>query len=115
MSSQQALSSTVPPPPADLPTSSHRLKSLSVIGGFLDGARFEFAEGLNCLIGGRGTGKTTALELVRYVLDDLPGREEDAAERKRIESLVEKNLAGGQVEPEVETKDGFAYRQAQLR
>ena len=43
----------------------HRLKSISVLGGFLDGVRLELADGLNCLIGARGTGKTTALELVR--------------------------------------------------
>ena len=41
----------------------HRLKSISVIGGFLDGVRLSLADGLNCIIGARGTGKTTALEL----------------------------------------------------
>ena len=50
-----------------LPTANfHRLRFLSVIGGFLDGQTFEFSAGLNCLIGARGTGKTTALELIRY-------------------------------------------------
>jgi len=44
----------------------HRLKTISVIGGFLDGVRLDLADGLNCIIGARGTGKTTALELVRY-------------------------------------------------
>ena len=43
----------------------HRLRFLSVIGGFLDGQTLEFSSGLNCLIGARGTGKTTALELIR--------------------------------------------------
>jgi ABC-type uncharacterized transport system ATPase subunit len=42
----------------------HRLKSLSVVGGFLDGMNIEFSDGLNCLIGHRGTGKTTVLEFV---------------------------------------------------
>jgi len=41
---------------------SHRLKSLAVIGGFLDGQTFELADGINCIIGARGTGKTTVLE-----------------------------------------------------
>jgi len=89
--------------------SAHRLKSVSIIGGFLDGVRFELADGLNCFIGARGTGKTTALELVRYAIDALPDREANPAEHKRIESLVEQNLAGGRVEVEVETKDGLAY------
>ena len=33
----------------------HRLQSLSVVGGFLDGMQIEFADGLNCMIGHRGT------------------------------------------------------------
>ena len=57
----------------------------------------------------RGTGKTTALEFVRYALDCLPGREDQPAERRRIESLVERNLAGGRVEVAIETKDGLSY------
>lgn len=67
------------------------------------------ADGLNCFIGARGTGKTTALEFVRYALDSLPGREGQPAERRRIESLVERNLAGGRVEVTIETKDGLFY------
>ncbi len=88
---------------------SHRIRSICVIGGFLDGARFELADGLNCFIGARGTGKTTALEFVRYALDALPVREDQPSERRRIESLVERNLAGGRVEVTIETKDGLAY------
>jgi hypothetical protein len=34
----------------------HRLKSVSVIGGFLDGVQLDLADGLNCVIGARGTG-----------------------------------------------------------
>lgn len=90
-------------------TLSHRLRSVSILGGFLDGVTFEFADGLNCLIGARGTGKTTALEFVRYVLDLLPGRDVDPAERKRIELLVERNLGGGRIDVEIETKDGLRY------
>lgn len=37
----------------------HQLKSLTIIGGFLDGVRIDLATGLNCIIGARGTGKTT--------------------------------------------------------
>lgn len=88
---------------------SHRIRSISVIGGFLDGAHFELVEGLNCFIGARGTGKTTAIEFVCYALDSLPGREDQPAERRRIESLVERNLAGGRVEVMIETKDGLEY------
>src|ERR1700724_262445 len=34
-------------------------------GGFLDGVQIHFSPNLNCLIGGRGTGKSTAFEAVR--------------------------------------------------
>ena len=37
-------------------------------GGFLDGAAIHFNENLNVLIGGRGTGKSTVVESLRYVL-----------------------------------------------
>ena len=37
-------------------------------GGFLDGVGLHFNENLNVLIGGRGAGKSTAIESVRYVL-----------------------------------------------
>lgn len=89
--------------------SSHRIRCIAIIGGFLDGTKFELADGLNCFIGARGAGKTTMLEFVRYALDALPSREEQPAERRRIESLVEKNLAGGRVEVTIETKDGMQY------
>ncbi|MDI7268809.1 MAG: hypothetical protein QME96_12530 [Myxococcota bacterium] len=31
----------------------HTVVSLEVTGGFLKGAKFEFTDGLNCIIGGR--------------------------------------------------------------
>jgi len=84
----------------------HRLQSVSIIGGFLDSQRFDLSDGLNCIIGARGTGKTTVLEFVRYAMDALPT---DGAARKRVESLVEQNLAGGRIEVAVRTKDGLSY------
>lgn len=86
-----------------------RIISLAIVGGFLDGARVKFAPDLNCIIGARGTGKTTLLELVRYALDAMPKRELSPAARKRVDALVEGNLQGGRVELEVETRDGLRY------
>lgn len=86
----------------------HRVRKLKVVGGFLDGIDVNIADGLNCLIGPRGTGKSTILELMRYALDTLPGKPGDSL-RRRAESLVEFNLQGGRVELLVETKDGLAY------
>lgn len=39
---------------------------------FLHGCGIHFNENLNCLIGGRGTGKSTVIESLRYVLDQPP-------------------------------------------
>src|SRR5574340_183693 len=96
-------------PTSSTPPRSHRIRSVSVIGGFLDGLRLELADGLNCFIGGRGTGKTTVLEFVRFAVDALPSRDEDSDELRRIESLVEQNLAGGRVQVEFQTKNGLRY------
>ncbi len=61
---------------------SHRIRCISIIGGFLDGTKFELADGLNCFIGARGAGKTTMLEFVRYALDALPEREDHHPQRR---------------------------------
>ena len=41
---------------------------IEVRGGFLDGLDLPFAAGLNVLIGSRGAGKTSVLELIRFAL-----------------------------------------------
>jgi ABC-type uncharacterized transport system ATPase subunit len=86
----------------------HRIKRVTVTGGFLDGLDVTFGDGLNCIIGPRGSGKTTLLELIRFGLDDMPGRDGDPL-RTRIESIIASNLNGGRVELEVETKDGQGF------
>lgn len=83
--------------------------SLTIVGGLLDGTCVEFLPGLNCIIGARGTGKTTLLEFVRWVLDELPRRDISPTARKRIESLIQGNLNGGRVELEIETRDRLRY------
>ena len=88
---------------------SNRIISLRVIGGFLDGLTLDFDTGLTCIIGARGTGKSTILELIRFCLDQLPKKELSAAARKRVDSLIAGNLNGGRVELEIENADGVRY------
>ena len=83
-----------------------RLRTMTVVGGFHDGQGFDFANGLNCVIGARGTGKTSLLEFVRYALDAMPA---DPVARRRVEDLVAANLNGGRIELSFATKDGLAY------
>jgi len=87
----------------------HRLKSLSVVGGFLDGLEIDLADGLNCLIGHRGTGKTTVLEFVRYALDEFQAGEAGQLCRRRVEMLVKRNLGDGRIRLAIQTKDGLEY------
>ena len=92
--------------------SSHRIKSLSVSGGFLNGASLLFDEHLNCLIGGRGTGKTTVIEFVRYALGTgfMPDPRSEPKKARDLEKLVAANLgAGNVVTLEIETQSGLKY------
>lgn len=87
----------------------HRIKAIRIAGGFLDGTELALADGLNCLIGHRGTGKTTAIEFVRYALEEFRGDGQDGQLRERVESLVQNNLGGGRISLLIETKDGIEY------
>ncbi|MGD2248773.1 MAG: PHP domain-containing protein [Candidatus Methanofastidiosia archaeon] len=75
-------------------------------GGFLNEQIIHFNKNLNCLIGGKGTGKSTIIELVRFVLDSLSTisriKEE---EEKHIEDV----LKHGRVLLAVKTKNGENY------
>lgn len=87
-------------------TASYRLKEVRIVGGFLDGINYRFSDKLNCIIGARGTGKTTFLEFIRYALNAMP---KDPAAQKRIKSIVENNLDGGRIDVLIETREGVSY------
>jgi DNA repair ATPase RecN len=87
----------------------HVVVKLGVSGGFLGGAELEFVDGLNCLIGGRGAGKTTALELLRFGLGLMPDPRVHPQRHKYIDGLVKSNLASGKVTVALRTKAGMGY------
>lgn len=73
-----------------------RLEDLHFHGGYLDGIEIELSAHLNAVIGGRGTGKSTLVEFLRYVLD-VPPRA--ASARRQHEEIVKANLgAGGRID-----------------
>lgn len=68
------------------------LVALAWEGGFLDESAVHFNENLNVLIGGRGTGKSTVIESLRYVLG-LDPLGDDA--KKQFEGVLKHVLGSG--------------------
>lgn len=62
--------------------------------GFLAGLDVEFSSGLNVIIGARGTGKTSLIELIRFCVD-AGAFTEDAAAKGRQQAIA--TLEGGAV------------------
>jgi predicted ATP-dependent endonuclease of OLD family len=63
------------------------IRRMQVEGGFLDGLNLRFDNGLNVLIGGRGTGKSSIIELIRYCLD-VPGQSDEEDAKRSLEQAV---------------------------
>lgn len=70
------------------------VRRLVVQGGFLDGLDVSFQSGLNCIIGSRGTGKSSILNLLRFALGDWSQQPREFLQQ--VSSLLE----DGQVEVE---------------
>lgn len=70
------------------------IERIVVEDGFLDGLDLTFRPGLNTLIGARGTGKTSIIELIRFCFG-IPGHTADST-RKSKEHAVS-ILGNGQV------------------
>ena len=66
-----------------------RIESLKVTGGYLDGVKILFSDHLNAVIGGRGTGKSTLIECLRYVLELRPISKNAL---KQHEEIIKENL-----------------------
>ncbi|BBO27457.1 hypothetical protein AltI4_18450 [Alteromonas sp. I4] len=86
-----------------------RLESAVFLGGYLDSVEIDFSEHLNTIIGGRGTGKSTLIECVRYALDITPiGKQA----REQHNKVVKSNLGAGQIKLTIKsaTKHGQRYQ-----
>lgn len=51
----------------EIPQAIARIEGVSFEGGFLDGQAIHFSKNLTCIIGGRGSGKSTAFEALRLI------------------------------------------------
>src|SRR4029077_9086447 len=74
------------------PTAHSGLIAFSWSGGLLDGQGLRFNESLNVLVGGRGAGKSTLIESLRYAFD-LPPKGDEA--RRTHDSMVKSVLGQG--------------------
>lgn len=83
------------------------INSLRVFGGYLDGFSVEFSAHLDTIIGGRGTGKSTIINLIRYALGKEPNKERV----KEYNEMIEHNLgSGSRVEMEVTSYAQYGQR-----
>ena len=87
----------------------HQIVSLAIEGGFLDGGVLNFVDGLNCIIGSRGTGKTTVLEFIRFALGLMPDMSSSPRRAKTLAEQVQSNLGSGVVRVDVKTKHRVEY------
>ncbi|WP_300973495.1 AAA family ATPase [Sphingomonas sp. LHG3406-1] len=62
------------------------IESIRIEGGSLDGFRQTLSRGLNVLIGGRGTGKSSVIELIRFCLGAQPSS--DAIAKEALEHAL---------------------------
>ncbi|MCK4546930.1 MAG: DNA repair protein [Candidatus Eisenbacteria sp.] len=75
-----------------------RLERVRFTGGYLPGVDIRWSGHLDTIIGGRGTGKTTLLECIRYALEQEPISER--AKRTHRE-IVKHNLGAGRVKLDI--------------
>lgn len=87
------------------------LKSISTTSGFLQHAPVEFAVGLNCIIGARGTCKSTLIESIRFAFDHDTERVVELQKAQPTagvpySGMLRTTLGPGTVKCEVTLEDG---------
>jgi len=80
----------------DIPENfSSAIESIQFVGGYLDDVDISLSDHLNAVIGGRGTGKSTLLESIRFALNIKPFGKNA---QKQHDEIIKENLGGGMVE-----------------
>ncbi|MCX2841297.1 AAA family ATPase [Microbulbifer thermotolerans] len=65
------------------------IERIRIVGGYLDDLDIELSDHLNTVIGGRGTGKSTLLECIRYAFELVPKTKNALKQHK---SVIDTNL-----------------------
>lgn len=88
-----------------------KILRMSITGGYLDGMNIVLSDHLNTIIGGRGTGKSTLLECLRYVLNILPkGKQSQRLHQEIIKENLGKSAGRIEIEAVSSTQHGKHYR-----
>ena len=81
------------------------ISRIRVTGGFLGGLDVSLSQGLNVVVGPRGVGKTTFLELLRHAVGAQHAEQSPTSVRNR-QSFLDAVLGSGEVIVDVESSDG---------
>lgn len=81
------------------------ISRIRVTGGFLSGLDVSLSDGLNVVVGPRGAGKTTFLELLRHAVGAQHAEQSQAVVRQR-KSFLDAVLGAGEVVVDIESDDG---------
>jgi len=65
------------------------IRHINIIGGYLDGLDLELSDNLTTIIGGRGTGKSTLINIIRYALGKEP---ESESGKRAFRDMINNNL-----------------------
>ena len=85
------------------------IKSINFEGGLLNGKEISFSPELNSLIGIRGSGKSSMLEILRYALNIPQGAQ--AMDKDYKNNLIEYVLkSGGKVSVKIVNRQGETYK-----
>ena len=81
------------------------IKSIEIqSANFFEDIKIEFSNKLNCIMGGRGTGKTTILYFLMSAI--FKNAEKDS----KVQSVLRSNLSGGEINVVMEDSNGKDYR-----
>ncbi|PZO34139.1 MAG: hypothetical protein DCE86_02795, partial [Flavobacteriaceae bacterium] len=80
------------------------IKSIEIKNSlFFEDFKIQFNEKMNCIMGGRGTGKSTILYFLKSALSL-------DSQKGRINDILRSNLGAGEIIIEIESIDGSLFR-----
>lgn len=83
-----------------------RLEEISFTGGRFDGKTFPLSDQLTCLIGSRGSGKSSVIECLRYALGEEVGKDDEKYKNGLISAVLN---GGGEVTVRGTSQDGSRF------